>query len=351
MVASRSVRRRALVALSALSLVALVSCSSDSEGGGSEGGGGGGGGGGAQEAADVAVGMAMAGPSNDGGFNQTHFEGLEAAEADLGIESNFVENASSPESAIQAMQNLAADNDLVIGVGAEFDEAGKVAAAQYPDVTFMVVNGSVDPELDNLFVYGVRQGVPAYIGGVVAASLPDVDLSRAAFIGGLEIPPVTQAGDAFVGAVEATAPDAEATSVITGSFTDVAGTKSAGAAQIAAGAEVIYGLADPGFQGVYQAAEEDGSTVYLMSSPAPRCGEYDLAVGTGILQSDKLVVSMITDFIEDSVPDEPLFYGVEDPEIQRFELCPDFATPELEQLVEDTTAGIVDGSITLPEGV
>ena len=285
----------------------------------------------------------MAGPSNDGGFNQTHYEGLLAAKKELGVSTNIVENASSPEAAIQAMQNLAGGNDLVIGVGAEFDEAGKVVANQFPDVTFMVVNGSVDPELDNLFVYGVRQGVPAYIAGIVAGNLPDVDLKRAAYVGGLEIPPVIQASDAFLGGVAESAPGATATSVITGSFTDVSEAKSAGVAQLASGAEVIYGLADPGFDGVVQAAEEAGSEAYLMSSPAPRCGKYPRAVGTGTLNSDKLVLSMVRDFLEETIPGEPKFYGVEDPDIQSFVLCPDFATPELEALVEKTTAGIVDG--------
>lgn len=347
----RSVKKRAEGVLTALALVALVACGSSSVNSGSSSEGPGGGGGSSSSSSDLSVGMAMAGASNDKGFNQTHNEGLKQAKKQFGLKTNIVENASSPESAIQAMQNLAGDNKLVIGVGAEFDEAGKVAAQKFPDTTFMVVNGSVDPELDNLFVYGVRQGVPAYIAGVVAGNIPDLKLKRAAYIGGLEIPPVTQASDAFVGGVDMSAPDAKATSVITGSFTDVSGTKSAGSAQIAAGAQVIYGLADPGFDGVVQAAEEEGSKVYLMSSPAPRCDSYDKAVGTGILNSDKLVVSMVKDFMDDSIPKEPKFYGVEDPDIQRFELCPKFATPELEKLVETTTKDIVDGSVKLPKGV
>ena len=50
-----------------------------------------------------------------------------------------------------------------------------------------------------------------------------------------------------------------------------------------------------------------------------------------------------------ALPTEPRFYGVENEEIQRFELCEPFA--EHQALVDETTAAINAGEIELPEGV
>jgi basic membrane protein A and related proteins len=274
------------------------------------------------------------------------------AEEELGIEANVQENVADPDARIDALRNLAADNDLVIGVGAEFAEAGLTIAPQFPDVEFMIINGQTDPEIPNLHVYGVRQGVPAYIAGVVAASgVLEGDVDKVGYIGGEEIPPTTQSDDGVRAGVEDTDDGIDYVSTIVGDFNDAPKAKDAAAAQLAAGADVIFALIDAGFPGVIQAAEERGGDAFLFSVIFPRCEDYPKLVGTALLNSDRLVASMVQDFLDDTIPEEPLFYGVEDPDIQRLELCPDFATDEIQQIVDDTTQQINDGEIELPEGV
>jgi basic membrane protein A and related proteins len=311
---------------------------------------------GTEPGAGVAVGMVLPGPQNDRGFNEAHYNGILLAEEELGITANVQENVADPDARIDALRNLAADNDLVIGVGAEFAEAGLTIAPQFPDVEFAIINGQDDPELDNLHIYGVRQGVPAYVAGVVTASEEfaahtGVEITSAGYVGGEEIPPTTQSDDGYRAGIEDTNPDIEYASTIVGDFNDAPGAKDAAVAQLDAGAQVIFGLVDAGFPGVIQAAEEAGSEAFLFSVIFPRCEDYVNLVGTAFLNSDILVRSIVQDHLDDNLTAEPLFYGVEDPEIQRLELCPDFATPELTQLVTDTQDGINDGSIELPEGV
>ena len=304
----------------------------------------------------VTVGMALPGPQNDKGFNEAHYNGIILAEQELGITPNVQENVADPEARIDALRNLAADNDLVIGVGAEFAEAGLTVAPQFEDVQFVVINGEPDPEIENLHIYGVRQGVPAYVAGVVIASEEfaaesGADITSVGYIGGEEIPPTTQSDDGFRAGVEDTNPDVEYASTIVGDFNDAPAANEAAVAQLDAGAQAIFGLVDAGFPGVIQAAEDAGGEAYLFSVIFPRCEDYPNIVGTAFLNSDILVESIVQDYLDDDLVTEPFFYGVEDPEIQRLELCPDFATPELEQLVDDTQAGITDGDIELPDGV
>ncbi len=258
------------------------------------------------------------------------------------------ENVVDPQATIDALRNLAADNQVVIGIGAEFAEAGVVVAPQFPDVEFMIINGQTS-DAPNLHVYGIRQGVPAYVAGVLGASLTTVN--KVGFVGGGEIPPTTQSADAWAAAIETSNPDIENASTITGDFNDAALAKEATAAQIAGGADVIFGFLDAALPGAIQAIDESGSEVLIFGVIFPRCEEFPQIVGTALLNSGKLVLSMIEDYIGGTIPAVPLFYGFEDPDIQSFQLCPGYDTPENQQIVDDTTAGILDGSIALPAGV
>jgi basic membrane protein A len=223
-----------------------------------------------------------------------------------------------------------------------------VVAPQFPDVTFMIINGETS-DASNLYVYGVRQGVPAYVAGVIAAEL--TSSGKIGFVGGVEIPPTTQSDIAFSAGATSVDPAIESVSTVVGDFDDAAKAKEAAAAQIAAGADVIFGFVNAGLPGIIDAGTESGKEINAFGVIIPRCEEFDQLVGTAVLDSGALVKSMITDYLDDSIPAEPRFYGVEDPTIQRFELCPAFATEELQSIVDETQRGIVDGEVTLPEGV
>ena len=327
------------VLLAALCVLTLLgSACGDDDGGGDDGGDGG---------EQVRVGMALPGPKNDRGFNQAHYQGLLDAEEQRGIEGTVVENVVDPQARIDALRNLAADNDLVIGVGGEYAEAGTTIAPQFPDVEFAIINGE-QTEDENLHIYFVRQGTPAYIAGVLAAQL--TQSGKVGYLGGELIPPTTQSDDAMQAAVEATDPDVEYVSTIVGNFNDAERAKEAAAAQIAGGADVIYALLDAGFPGVLQAVEESGQDVLTMNPIFPRCEEDPSIVGYTYLNSARMVVDIVQQFEDGSMPQgEPRFYGLENPDIQAYVLCPGYE--DHQGTVDDLTAQIDGGEIELPEGV
>jgi basic membrane protein A len=307
--------------------------------GGDDTGGGGGGDG------RKSVGMALPGPKNDKAFNQVHYEGLLAAGEKHGVDTNYIENVVDPQARIDAMRNLAADNDLVIGVGGEYAEPGVTVAPQFPDVKFAVINGEAVPP--NLHTYFVRQGVPAYVAGVIAADLTKT--RKVGFVGGELIPPTTQSDDGFKAGVQSIDPSIEYVSTNVGNFNDAEKAKEAAAAQINAGADVIFGMVDAGFPGVVQAAAESGKDIMLFNVIFPRCDEGENVVGAAILNSLRLVDTIVGDFLNDSMPAEAKFYGVEDLEIQRFGLCPGFE--KYQSQVDELHRQITAGEIDLPQGV
>jgi basic membrane protein A and related proteins len=295
--------------------------------------------------------MALVGPRNDGGFNQANYEGLKAAENELGVKGTVVENVAPGQPRLEALKNLAVTNELVIGVGAEFAAAGVAVAPQYPDKKFAVINGQLSDEAPNLSVYYVREGVPAYIAGTVAAKITKT--KTIGFVGGELIPPTKQSDDAFKAAAAKADPAIKYLTVSTGDFNNVSLAKQATATLISQGADVLFLMLDNAFAGAQQAVQESGKDVKVFSIIVPRCETADNIVGCATLNSVKFEVSVVKDFLDNKLPTgQPRTYGVEDPEVQAFELCPKWADQqELASIVTEQTKQINDGSLEMPEGV
>jgi basic membrane protein A and related proteins len=334
-------RTRLLLATAMVAVLVGAACSKSSTTSG--------GGGGTSAGPKKSVGMALPGPKNDKGFNQGHYEGLLDAGKKFGVKTAYVENVVDPQARIDAVKNLAADNGLVIGVGGEYADAGLTVAPQFPDVQFGMINGQVKAGVSNLHAYFVRQGVPAYIAGVIAAKLTKT--KHVGYLGGELIPPTTQSDDGFKQGVLDTDPSIEYSHTIVGNFNDPEKAKEDAAAQISSGVDVIFALIDAGFPGIEQAVSESGKDVLLMNPIFPRCDEGPNIVGVTFLSSVGLVDKIVDDYLKGTMPSpDPQFYGVEDQEIQRFDLCDPFKS-QFQSTVDDITQKLNSGAITLPKGV
>lgn len=347
MSSSRAVRW--LIAMAALfAIVTLIGCGGDDDNGsaddaatteveatGSEG-----------ESFNVA--MASIGPVDDKAFNQSHWEGVQqGAEATGATLASPIENLEDPQGRIDAFRNLAATNDLIVGASASFAQAAEVVAPQQPDQFFIVSAGSPDEFFENVLSVVPDEGVPAYINGVAMAML--TESNKVGVLGGAEIPPTMQSMVGFKAGVESVDPNIDVAEAIVGNFNDVALAKAAAAAMIANGVDNIFAFLDAGIAGVYQAAEEAGSTVNVSGIIIPQCDAYENYMGVSTLHNDVLMANVIEEYAEGTLEPGARFYGVEDPEIQAFELCPGFDEGEVAEAVAETTDQIVSGEIVLPE--
>jgi basic membrane protein A len=337
-----------VVALLAAAMLAACGSSDDDGGSGSSGAAAESSGG---EASGKRLGLALAGPRNDRGFYQSAYEGAQAAAKQYDVEVSVVDALEDPQAQLEALTNLSADNDLVIGGGAAFAEAAKTLAPQNPDVEYVVLTGVVEAGTDNLHAYVPRQGVPAYIAGVVAAELTKT--GKLGFIGGAEIPPTDASDLAFEAGAKAQKSGTEVASTTIGSFTDAAKAKEAAKAQLAGGADQIFAFLDAALAGTIQAIDESGTDAVGLYNPiALHCEDSPSYVGTAVLRVDLLVEELVRDWNDGNLPDGTKFLGVEEPEIQRFELCPEAAKDEkVVELVETTTEKLNNDEIELPEGV
>jgi basic membrane protein A len=296
----------------------------------------------------VTIGMALAAPKNDHGFAQAHYEGLVQAQKKLHFKSSVVANALSETQRVNALTSLARSNQLVIGVGGEFAQSAPQVAKQFPDVTFVIVNGLPQPGLDNYHAFDYREGVPAYIAGVVLAKLTKG--GHAAFVGGELIPTAAQARDAFTAGLHSVNPDIQVDSTIVGTFQDPQKTQAATAAAIANGADVLYGYeAGTGWPGMVEAAKSASGQVFVASNIFDKCSFGKFIVGNALLSGTENTVEIIRDFIQEKLPSGTVGIGVQNPKVQNFTLCPGYE--RFSSVVKDTTDKINSGAIKLPEGV
>lgn len=351
MVGSKALRW--LIAMSAIfAIVTFMGCGSDDDGSADDGA--------TTEAATTEaeatgaegesfnVGMGSIGPVDDKAFNQSHWEGVQAgAEATGATLASPIENLEDPQARIDAFRNLAATNDLIIGASASFAQAAEVVAPQNPDKFFVVSAGSPDDFYENVLSVVPDEGVPAYVNGVAMAMLTKSD--QVGVLGGAEIPPTMQSIEGFKAGVASVDPNIEVAEAIVGNFNDVALAKEAAAAMIAKGVDNIFAFLDAGIAGVYQAAEEAGSTVNVSGIIIPQCDAYENYMGVSTLHNDILMENIIKEYAEGTLEPGVRFYGVEDPEIQAFELCPKFDKGEVAKAVAETTEKINNGEITIPE--
>ncbi|MEZ5138385.1 MAG: BMP family ABC transporter substrate-binding protein [Acidimicrobiales bacterium] len=274
---------RLLLLLFAAFALVLASCASSDSDGGSGGSDGGDGGGDAAaatcqgetglEAAPSDLGSADdpdgtgtkvglvfdIGGKDDKSFNESAFNGLTAAEENMGIEGTELEPAADGSNREALLRQLAEDgNELVIGVGFNFAEVLPAVAADFPDTKFAIIDSVVEADNVASLTFAEEQG--SYLVGAIAAELSKT--GTVGFVGGVETDLIKKFQAGYEAGVAEVAPDTEVeVKYLTpdgdfSGFNDAAKGETTAAGLYEAGADVVYHAAGGSGAGVFKAAEE-----------------------------------------------------------------------------------------------
>jgi basic membrane protein A len=132
---------------------------------------------------------------DDKGFNQLGWEGVQAAQKQLGIEGKLLESKAETDYEPNINSFIGEKCDLIITVGFLLGDATKKAAEANPDVKFSIVDYAYDPVVPNILgqVYATDEG--AFLAGYLAAGVSKSGIVGT--FGGVNIPPVTSFMDGF----------------------------------------------------------------------------------------------------------------------------------------------------------
>jgi basic membrane protein A len=301
------------------------------------------------EAAVTSIGLMMDLPRNDGSFGQETTKGAQAAADELGAELTVVDSLEGkPAEARSALTNLAKANDIVLVVAnAVISDLPRVAN-QFDDVVFAVDAEEVDGAPNIL--YRIQNWYPlGYLAGVAAAS--ESTTGTVGFVGGGLIPPTIEGKAGFADGAKATDPDIEVLDTITNSFTDPTAAKSATAAQIGGGADVIYSFLDAAHAGAVQASVEASRDTRLIGVINSKCEESQgLELGDTMADHAGAITNLVRLAAQGGA--ESGTVGLEDRAVQRLEFCDDAGVDAATlEAVDQAWEALSTGEIPIPEGL
>ena len=216
-----------------------------------------------------------AGGFDDRSFNQTGYEGLKKAEAELGVEVVALESKTDADYTPNINQAVSQGCNLVITVGFLLGDATEKAATANPDTDFAIVDYAYEKPPANLkgLVFATEQS--SFLAGIAAAGTTKSGV--VATYGGLPIPSVTAFMSGFYQGVEYfnkqnsksvkvlgwNAADPEK-GTYAGGFDDQNKGKQIANNFIQQGADVVFPVAGPVGLGTAAAAQATGGKVSVI---------------------------------------------------------------------------------------
>lgn len=300
----------------------------------------------AKDASDIKVGIVTdVGGVNDGSFNQSSWEGLQKAQADLGIQAQYLESKTDADYKPNIETFIDEDYDLIICIGYALADALKEEAEANPDTKFAIVDDASLADEPNVTSLMFEQAQASYLVGYVAGKTTKTN--TIGFVLGMSTDMMNQFGYGYcAGAIDAN-PDIKVLQTNANSFADTAAGKTAANNMIANKADVIFHAAGGTGLGVIDACKEAGIWAIGVDSD-----QSSIAPGTILTSAMKRVDTAVYDTTK-AVVDGTLQGGIQTYSLadEGVDIAPttDNIDPAVLSEVEDIKKKIIDGSVTVPE--
>ena len=299
----------------------------------------------AAPATDFKMGLLSPGSVNDQGWNSIAYSALQRVEKELGAKTSYVELQQDPASYEKAFRDYASQGyQIILGHGNEFQDAAITVAKDFPKTQFFISSSRVKEA--NVTGLNTASDQTFYLMGVMSAKM----CKAAGFVGGMQIPPVSEALTGLINGARSVKPDFKVYSAYTGNFTDAAAAKEAALNMIAQGADCIIPDADVAGQGAYQAVVEKGPNIWTFgafspatkSAPGQVLANYTSDYGQGIVGIAKQV--------KDGTfkGGKNVEFGVGNADVMKFEYDSTVRTPipqDVKDAVEAAKKAIIDGKV------
>nr|WP_323961910.1 BMP family ABC transporter substrate-binding protein [Arthrobacter sp. JZ12] len=302
---------------------------------------------------------------DDQSFNQSSYEGIQAAEESLGIEVRQAESQAETDFTPNVNSMVSAGCDMIVTVGFLLSATTAEAAEANPDTNFAIVDDN-QIDLPNVkpIIYDTAQA--AFLAGYLAAGTSET--GKVATYGGIQIPTVTIFMDGFADGVayyneqkdanvELLGWDKDAqTGTFVGDFENQAAGKTNTQNFINEGADIIMPVAGPVGLGTIEAVEEanaDGGATKVIWVDSD--GFETVESGTEYILTSVMklmgdaVEQVITEDVEGNFSNEPYVGTLENGGVALapFHDQEEAVSDEMRAELEEIQAGIVAGDITV----
>lgn len=155
---------------------------------------------------------------SDGGWTTSCYNAMIDAAKECGFEAQYSENVAQTDFTAVLRDYASMDFDLIFAPGNQYTDAVKEVAADFPDVSFALLNGTVETENITSMMPDAEQ--IGYMAGALAGLTTETD--NIGFIGGVELDTTMTKLACYEKAAQKINPDIKVSSAMAGSFSDTA---------------------------------------------------------------------------------------------------------------------------------
>jgi len=203
-------------------------------------------------ATEFRVGLVTPGSIADAAWNSGAYTGLMWVRDSLKVPVSHVE-ARTPAEQEEALRTYASQGySLIFGHGFEFQSLAERVSAQFPKAIFIITSGEKVAGNVAPLIFRLREA--SYLAGMVAGGMTKTNVIG--FVGGIELPPIREAQEAWEAGAKAVNPAVVARSTYLNSFDDVAAGREATLALLQARADMFHHNADQAALGMFQAVKD-----------------------------------------------------------------------------------------------
>ena len=297
----------------------------------------------------------------DRSFNQSSWEGLEAAEDEYGVEAEAIVSTGETDLAPNVQQAIDSGCGLIVTVGFELAESTLEQAQANPDLRFAIVDETIEAENVKPVVFDTAQA--SFLAGYLAAGVSQTGV--VATFGGGNQPPVTLFMDGFVDgvatynevhgmAVRALGWDkARQDGAFTGDFEDINKGKALSEGFIDQGADVILPVAGQVGEGATAAALERGGVSIIWvdgDGYESLAAEFRPVLLTSVLKNtQEAMVQIVGEVLDGSFTNEPYVGTLENGgvEIAPYHDLAPLVSPALDGEIEGLRQAIISGELVV----
>lgn len=279
----------------------------------------------------------------DGGWNTDGYTAMQELAEIYNFDVSYQENVPYTEVA-DVLRNYAADGyDLVLSNEQYHCEDMAAVAAEFPNTFFGCVNGYVSA--DNMIAVTGDMWQHIYLSGVMSAMVSETG----------KIGLITYSTDsdsaltmkaAYIAGAQSVDPDIQMIHVATGSFSDLAVGKEMTTSLIDQGCDVVMCNSGDCNETSMEVCIEAG--VYTISSIVDRnYMDADYVIGSAMIPPSGILPVILEGYFSGTLTGTAQVMGLAEG-VEEYRVNPDFdISDEVLAALEEATAGIIDGSITV----
>ena len=234
---------------------------------------------------------------NDQSFNQSAWEGALEAKEKYNVEVSYMESKQESEYMPNIENAIDLGSDLIIGVGFKLTDTILEAALAYPDQKFAIIDGSYEDIPDNVSCILFNEEQAGYAVGLVAAEMTKTNV--VGFIGGMDVPSVSNFLTGFQIALNEVNPGVKVLSQYANSFTDAAKGKAISEQMISDNADIIFTAGGGVNMGAFEAAREKNIKAIGVDMPSNYIAP-DIIITSALKNVGTGVESTIKDLVDDT---------------------------------------------------